>query len=109
MITGHNSSELWLWRVVVGAYVLTVAGSTSFSERADESADSNDADRAELAKLADWYKEQLSKRRQATWAPEWDAAKEILEKIYWLQIPGSHGEFALEKLWQHSVRESGAQ
>jgi hypothetical protein len=102
--TENNSGELWLWRVVVGAYALTVAGSSFTVETLHEHVGNGDEEREEMATVVDWYTKQLSKRRQVTWAPEWKAAKDVLEKIHWLQIPGSHGELVLEKLWQDSVR-----
>jgi hypothetical protein len=106
--TRNYSGELWLWRVVVGAYTLTVVGSSSVVENLDENVDNDDEGRREMANLVDWYTEQLSKRGQATWAPEWEDAKGVLEKIHWLQTPGSHGELVLEKAWQDSVRDSNS-
>jgi hypothetical protein len=100
------TGELWLWRVVIGAYALTVAGSSGVVENLDEIHGSENEGQRERVNLAAWYSEQLYRRRQATWTPGWDAAKEVLEKIHWLQIPGSHGEHILEKLWQDSVRDS---
>jgi hypothetical protein len=110
MITRSYIGELWLWRVVIGAYALSVAGSTTVAENADEhvdgSVDHEDESQREAANLVDWFSEQLSRRSQATWAPEWENAKEVLEKIRWLQIPGSLGELVLERIWQDSVRNS---
>lgn len=62
-----------------------------------------DERRIGMARLVAWYKEQLSKLRQATWAPEWETTKGIFERINWLQIPGSLGELVLEKAWEDSV------
>jgi hypothetical protein len=106
--TKSYSGELWLWRVVIGAYALTVAGSSFAVENLDENVDNDDEGRRETASLVDWYTEQLSKLRQATWAPKWETAKGVLEKIHWLQIPGSYGELVLEKTWQDSARNSNS-
>jgi hypothetical protein len=107
--TRDYTGELWLWRVVIGAYALTVAGSKSAAEVADETDDdiaNDEQGQREMVNLANWYSEQLAKPRQATWAPEWENAKEVLEKVQWLQIPGSHGELVLNTLWQDSLRDS---
>jgi hypothetical protein len=106
--TRNYNGELWLWRVVIGAYALTVAGSSSAIETVDEEVGNDDEGLREMANMVDWYTNQLSIRQQATWAPEWEAAKGVLEKIHWLQIPGSHGELVLEKIWQHSVRDDNS-
>jgi hypothetical protein len=104
--TRSYTGELWLWRVVIGAYALTAVGASSVVENVDGNIGQKAG--SDTAQVVDWYKQQLYKRRQATWVPEWEAAKEVLEKIQWLQTPGSPGELVLEKAWQYSVRESGS-
>ncbi len=102
--TKMHSGELWFWRVVIGAYALTVVCSSSVAQTGNENV-GDDEGRKEVAEIAVWYTEQLHKRRQATWAPEWDVAKDVLEKIQWLQTPGSRGELVLERIWRDSVRD----
>jgi hypothetical protein len=105
-VSGNYGSELWLWRVAVGAYTLTVAGSSSVVEQMDDSDGNNDEGCREMTKLVEWYTEQLSNPRQATWVPKPETVEGVFEKIQWLQIPDSHGELVLEKTWQDSVRGS---
>ena len=95
--------------MVVGAYALTVGGSVSrFVEVEENIGNEEEEEQGETTDLVAWYTKQLSKPRRATWAPEWNDAKGVLERIQWLQIPVSHGELALEKVWQDSVRASSA-
>jgi hypothetical protein len=89
VVTRSYHDELWFWRVVIGAYTLRVAGSRSTVENLDEIVGDCDVGRRERNNLVYWYTKKLSERRQPTWALAWVGAKEVLEKIQWLQIPGS--------------------
>lgn len=100
----NENGENWLWRVVIGAYALTVVATSPVNEDVNGSIDINSESQRTVADLVDWYTEQLRKRQQATWVLEWVDAKGVLEKIHWLQIPGSHGELVLETALKDSLR-----
>ncbi|KAK3642947.1 hypothetical protein LTR56_010544 [Elasticomyces elasticus] len=87
--TRSYTGELWLWRVVVGAYALTVVGSRSAVDIADECALDGSEGQREMLKLVEWYAEQLTSHHRATWVPKWESAQAVLEKIQWLQTPRS--------------------
>lgn len=94
-----NSGELWLWRHVIGAYALTVAGWDSL----DANSRTDNEGQREMIKLVGWYADRLRTQRRPTWDLGWDAVLDVLEKIHWLQEPSSHGELVLEKLWRDAV------
>lgn len=108
--TQSYSGELWLWRVAVGAYALTVVGSSPDVGSMDGGDGRNEGEgRREMGNIVKWYASQLSKRQQATWNPNWMDAKEVLDMVHWLQTPGSNGESVLEQALQDAIRHKSTQ
>ncbi len=128
MRLGACSTELWLWKVVVGAYALTVA---SVRPEAEAWADSEEeelvegggggggggerevegerggggAGLREVVRLRAWFDEKIRSWTTALKITEWETAKQVLGKIAWLQT--FEGEKAVERIWKGAVAGDG--
>jgi len=110
MRLGAYSSELWLWKTVVGAYALTVASVCPEVEAWETNRpgghDAPEAGLGEMVRLRVWFDERIRSWTQAQRVTEWAEARRVLAKIAWLQT--FEGEQIVEKMWRDAVVASNA-
>ncbi|KAK3346100.1 hypothetical protein B0T25DRAFT_483723 [Lasiosphaeria hispida] len=129
MRAGAYSSELWVWKVVVGAYAEEEeeeegsSGSEDDSDSEDEddemetegggrvvSGGGDDGDDAYMAGMKAWFDARLRAWSRAARVGDWAEARAMLARIVWPESGSAvfDGEAVAEGIWLQAVGDGGA-
>lgn len=91
-----DQREIWLWTIVISAYVLTI-GTTRWGLSDDSDSDADTVNRSSGDWLDDWIRDwRLSGKSLTVWP--W---RQILDKIAWLET--DDGQVFIRDVWQGAV------
>ncbi|KAL8336773.1 hypothetical protein RB601_008322 [Gaeumannomyces tritici] len=101
--------QFWLWRTVIGAYVLL--GGAAIPSSPPLGSSGPDGSNDGIAEVQGWFDplvERWMDRSAAAGLAQWDVAREVVAKLAWLGTAGA-GERFLAETWREASRLRGGE
>lgn len=128
MRVGGYSRELWLWKVVIGAYAVEMAAGRGNNSKGkgkerrewwgwvlegeasgaqEEEREDDNGVEEELYGMGRWFGDKMGVWSQVSGVVDWTAARGVLGRIVWPEKEAFEGEAVVEGLWWRAVGDGG--